>query len=99
MSQSEPKKFDRIAILTNPSLKEVYDKLTDLAKEFAVLGEIETTKALISLLLQDTTSDWQRRQISASANDQLAVSVCEYIAGDDKNRLRSKLKSSRVKVR
>ena len=63
MSQPEPKNFDRNAILTNPSLKEVYDKLTDLAKEFAVLGEIETTKALISLLLQDTTSDWQRRQI------------------------------------
>lgn len=35
----------------------------------------------------------------ASANDQLAVSICEYIAGDDKNRLCSKLKSSRVKVR
>ncbi|WP_193049714.1 DUF3718 domain-containing protein [Pseudoalteromonas undina] len=35
----------------------------------------------------------------ASADDQLAVSVCEYIAADDKNRLRSKLKSSRVKIR
>ncbi|RBR03852.1 uncharacterized protein FIESC28_11673 [Fusarium coffeatum] len=63
MSQSEPKKFDRITVLTNPSLKEVYDKLTDLAKEFAVLGEIETTRELISLLLRDTTSDWQRWQI------------------------------------
>jgi hypothetical protein len=63
MSQPEPKKFDRHAVLTNPSLKEVYDKLTDLAKEFAVLGEIETTKELISLLLQDTTSGWQRRKI------------------------------------
>ncbi|KAJ4112515.1 hypothetical protein NW768_011682 [Fusarium equiseti] len=63
MSQPEPRKFDRNAVLTNPSLKEVYDKLTDLAKEFAVLGEIDTTKELISLLLQDTTSDWQRRQI------------------------------------
>ena len=34
-----------------------------------------------------------------SAEDQLAVSICEYIAADDKNRLRSKLKSSRVKIR
>ncbi|MBQ4798488.1 DUF3718 domain-containing protein [Pseudoalteromonas sp. MMG006] len=33
------------------------------------------------------------------AEDQLAVSICEYIAADDKNRLRSKLKSSRVKIR
>ena len=29
----------------------------------------------------------------AKADDQLAVSICEYIAADDKNRLRSKLKS------
>jgi len=35
----------------------------------------------------------------ANADDQLAVSICEYIAADDKNRLRSKLKSSRVKIR
>jgi NADH dehydrogenase FAD-containing subunit len=35
----------------------------------------------------------------ANANDQLAMSICEYIAADDKNRLRSKLKSSRVKIR
>ena len=35
----------------------------------------------------------------ASADNQLAVSICEYIAADDKNRLRSKLKSSRVKIR
>jgi len=34
-----------------------------------------------------------------NAEDQLAVSICEYIAADDKNRLRSKLKSSRVKIR
>jgi len=33
------------------------------------------------------------------ADDQLALSICEYIAADDKNRLRSKLKSSRVKIR
>ncbi len=37
--------------------------------------------------------------VPAKANDQLAVSICEYIAADDKNRLRSKLKSSRVKIR
>ena len=35
----------------------------------------------------------------AKADDQLAVSICEYIAADDKNRLRSKLKSSRIKIR
>lgn len=35
----------------------------------------------------------------AQADDQLAISICEYIAADDKNRLRSKLKSARVKVR
>lgn len=35
----------------------------------------------------------------AQADDQLAISICEYIAADDKNRLRSKLKSSRVKIR
>ena len=33
------------------------------------------------------------------ADDQLAVSICEYIAADDKNRLRDKLKSSRVNIR
>lgn len=35
----------------------------------------------------------------AQADDQLALSICEYIAADDKNRMRSKLKSSRVKIR
>lgn len=35
----------------------------------------------------------------AKADNQLAISICEYIAADDKNRLRSKLKSSRVKIR
>ncbi|KAH7141668.1 hypothetical protein EDB81DRAFT_869740 [Dactylonectria macrodidyma] len=60
---SQPKKFDRDAILTNPSLPEVYNKLVDLAQEFAVLGEIDTTRTLVSLLLPDTTSDWQRNQL------------------------------------
>ncbi|KAL6916540.1 hypothetical protein ACHAPO_009078 [Fusarium lateritium] len=60
---SQPRKFDRDSLLTNPSLSEVYHKLVDVASEFAVLGEIETTKILVSLLLQDTTSDWQRRQL------------------------------------
>ncbi|AXV66245.1 MULTISPECIES: DUF3718 domain-containing protein [Pseudoalteromonas] len=32
-------------------------------------------------------------------DQQLALSLCEYIAADDKNRLRDKLKSSRVKIR
>jgi hypothetical protein len=60
---SQPQRFDREALLTNPSLKEVYDKLVDVAREFAVLGEIEITKTLVSLLLRDTTSDWQRKQL------------------------------------
>ncbi|KZN56118.1 hypothetical protein A7985_14220 [Pseudoalteromonas luteoviolacea] len=33
------------------------------------------------------------------ANDQLAVTLCEYIAVDDKGRVRKALKSSRVKIR
>ncbi|MBD1581074.1 DUF3718 domain-containing protein [Pseudoalteromonas sp. S16_S37] len=35
----------------------------------------------------------------ANADEQLAVSLCEYIAADDKGSLRKKLKSSRVKIR
>ncbi|NOU51505.1 DUF3718 domain-containing protein [Pseudoalteromonas sp. JBTF-M23] len=35
----------------------------------------------------------------ANANEQLAISICEYIAADDKSSLRKKLKSSRVKIR
>ncbi|CAH9056264.1 hypothetical protein PSECIP111951_01426 [Pseudoalteromonas holothuriae] len=35
----------------------------------------------------------------ANANEQLAISLCEYIAADDKSSLRKKLKSSRVKIR
>ncbi len=36
---------------------------------------------------------------TAQANDQLAASLCDYVAADDKNRLRKKLKESRVKLR
>ncbi|KAF5662725.1 hypothetical protein FHETE_7831 [Fusarium heterosporum] len=60
---SYEQKFDREAILTNPSLPEVYTKLVDLAQDFAVLGAIGITKDLVSLLLRDTTSDWQRKQL------------------------------------
>ncbi|MBU2968859.1 DUF3718 domain-containing protein [Pseudoalteromonas sp. C2R02] len=35
----------------------------------------------------------------ASANTQLAASLCDYVAADDKSRLRKKLKESRVKLR
>ncbi|WP_213610531.1 DUF3718 domain-containing protein [Pseudoalteromonas sp.] len=35
----------------------------------------------------------------ANANEQLAISICEYTAADDKSRLRNTLKSSRVKLR
>lgn len=60
---SQPRQFDRDALLTNPSLSEVYNKLVSVASEFAVLGEIETTRTLVSLLLRDTTLDWQRQQL------------------------------------
>lgn len=36
---------------------------------------------------------------SAKADAQLAASLCEYVAANDKKSLRKKLKSSRVKVR
>ncbi|MEO2268340.1 DUF3718 domain-containing protein [Pseudoalteromonas pernae] len=35
----------------------------------------------------------------ASANDRLAVSICEYIAANDKNRLRKTLGDARIKLR
>ncbi|WP_105188288.1 DUF3718 domain-containing protein [Pseudoalteromonas sp. T1lg48] len=35
----------------------------------------------------------------ASANDRLAVTICEYIAANDKNRLRKTLRSARIKLR
>jgi hypothetical protein len=60
---AQPNKFDREEILTNTSLPEVYNKLVKLAEEFSVLGEINTAKDLVSLLLQDTTSEWQREQL------------------------------------
>ncbi|SFB80126.1 DUF3718 domain-containing protein [Pseudoalteromonas denitrificans] len=33
------------------------------------------------------------------ANEQLAASLCDYVASDDKNRLRKKIKETRVKLR
>ncbi|KAI1064362.1 hypothetical protein LB506_007546 [Fusarium annulatum] len=60
---AQPNKFDRQGILTDTSLPEVYSKLVELAEEFSVLGEIDTAKDLVSLLLQDTTSQWQRKQL------------------------------------
>lgn len=36
---------------------------------------------------------------AVAANEGLAQSLCEYIAIDDKNRMRSTLKQSRVKIR
>lgn len=35
----------------------------------------------------------------AMADDALVVSICNYVAADDKNRLRKKLKSNKVKLR
>ena len=36
---------------------------------------------------------------SVQANDQLAASLCDYVAADDKSRIRKKLKETRVKLR
>lgn len=63
ITMAQPNKFDRQGILTDTSLPEVYSKLVELAEEFSVLGEIDTAKDLVSLLLQDTTSQWQRKQL------------------------------------
>ena len=35
----------------------------------------------------------------AVADDSLVLSICNFVAADDKNRLRKKLKSSKVKLR
>ncbi|WP_371257782.1 DUF3718 domain-containing protein [Pseudoalteromonas sp. '520P1 No. 423'] len=37
--------------------------------------------------------------VSAQANDQLAASLCDYVAADDKSRLRKKMKETRIKLR
>ncbi|RSL46542.1 hypothetical protein CEP54_013810 [Fusarium duplospermum] len=57
------KKFDPEAILTSRDLPAQYYSIHELAKEFAVLGQIKTAKSLISLLLSQYSSDWQIRQI------------------------------------
>ena len=36
---------------------------------------------------------------SANAADPLVVSICNFVAADDKNRLRKKLRNSKVKLR
>lgn len=36
---------------------------------------------------------------SVQANDQLAASLCDYVAANDKSRIRKKLKETRVKLR
>ena len=36
---------------------------------------------------------------SVNATDQLVASICDYVAADDKNRLRKKLDDSRLKLR
>ncbi|MCG9695812.1 DUF3718 domain-containing protein [Shewanella sp. Isolate11] len=37
--------------------------------------------------------------VPVKANDQLVANICNYVQADDKNRLRSKLKETRVKLR
>lgn len=51
------KKYDPDAILTDPDLGWVYRSMHEMAKEFAILGQIETAKTLISLLLSQYSSE------------------------------------------
>ncbi|RSL97955.1 hypothetical protein CEP52_010621 [Fusarium oligoseptatum] len=57
------KKFDADDVLTSRDLPALYHSIHELAKEFAVLGQIKTAKSLISLLLSQYSTDWQLRQI------------------------------------
>ncbi|KAK7417635.1 hypothetical protein QQX98_004456 [Neonectria punicea] len=59
------KKFDADAISTDPDLASIYRSMRELATEFAVLGQIETAKKLISLLLSEYSSEWQLQQLRA----------------------------------
>ncbi|KAH7267982.1 hypothetical protein MRS44_011735 [Fusarium solani] len=57
------KKFDADIVLMSRDVPALYQSIQELAKEFAVLGQIKTAKSLISLLLSQYSSDWQLRQI------------------------------------
>ncbi|MCF6435428.1 DUF3718 domain-containing protein [Pseudoalteromonas sp. MMG022] len=57
---------------------------------------MKLTTVLVSVSLCAASLAFSQK---ASADDQLAVSLCEYVAADDKSALRKKLKSSRVKIR
>lgn len=59
---SQFNKFNAEVVLTDPSLSDVYRSMTELAKEFAVLGFIATAKTLVSLLLSEYSSEWQLSQ-------------------------------------
>lgn len=57
---------------------------------------MKLTTALVSALLVVASFSFS---FSAQANEQLAVSLCEYVAANDKRGLRKKIKSSRIKIR
>ncbi|KAL2678574.1 hypothetical protein Neosp_009322 [[Neocosmospora] mangrovei] len=59
------KKFDADIVLTSRDVPALYYSMLDLAKEFAVLGQITTAKSLVSLLLSQYSSNWQLRQVSS----------------------------------
>lgn len=52
--------------------------------------------ALLSVALATVSLSYTK---PAQAADDLVVSICNFVAADDKNRLRKKLKSSKVKLR
>jgi hypothetical protein len=56
-------------------------------------------KLLSAALVTVTLSAGFMITTPAMANDALVVSICNFVAADDKNRLRKKLKSSKVKLR
>lgn len=61
---AQRKTFDKAAMLTTPSLPDVYRSIFEMAQEFAILGHVQTASTLISLLLSEGySSKWQRWQI------------------------------------
>ncbi len=56
-------------------------------------------RAYLLLSIAATTAFLSPVTASAATNEGIAQSICEYIAIDDKNRLRTTLKQSRIKIR
>ncbi len=56
-------------------------------------------KYITTLVLGMMISSCLLFSLPIQANDQLAASLCDYVAADDKKRLRKKLKEARIKIR